>query len=322
MVSGYSGAKEVREELRVRGSNIRGVVNARRVYSAIVYLHNNATIENLLQYTEMKRSTLYYTLKKLVEKGFVRRERVGRRVVYRVAKPLNIAEIVDEIGRVRDDVVYKIARVIRRLMEAYSIDGDLIGSSKIHIETYPLHLAVFPVIEAVVAREHFVGFANMLVDYLDAFPSYSDNHRIIVLSPRNIPGGVRVLLHCDGFVENGRILWNLRKYLKREKGLTLEHAAVINLIKSYWSRNDRDDMYIAMRFVNLPRLLDLLRDAVESKPWLIPRVRDHLRTLVKFAKENFPDTEDAVKTVAEKISRFLDSIEAGLKAKQYISEVG
>jgi len=307
------GVREVREEPRVRGSNIKGVVNARKVYSAIIYLHNNATIENLLQYTEMKRSTLYYTLKKLVEKGFVKRERIGRRVVYRVAKPLNIAEIVDEIGKIRDDVIYKIARLIRRLMEAYGVDGDLIGSSKIHIETYPLHLAIFPAIEAVVAREQFVTFANMLVDYLNAFPSYGGDYRIIVLQLRNIPGSISVTLYCDGFVEDGKILWNLRKYLKREKKLTLEHAVAIDLVKKEWTRNDRDDVFIGMRFVNLPRLLDLLRDAVESKPWLIPRVRDRLRELVRYTMENFPNALDVVETVAKKINKFLDNIETSLK---------
>jgi len=308
----------VREEPRVRGSNIRGLVNARRVYSAIIYLWDNATVENLMEYTGMKRSTLYYTLKKLVEKGFVRRERVGRRVVYRVAKPLNFAEIVDEVSKVQDDTVYKVARLIKRLMESYGVEGDLIGSSKIHIETYPLHLAVFPIIEAVVTREHFIWFTNMLIETLNASLDYG-GYRVSKLTLRNNPATIRVFLYCDGFVENGRILWNLRKYLKRDKQLTLEHAAVINLIKQEWSRNDRDDMYIAMRCVNLPRLLNLLRDATERKPWLIPRVRNHLRTLVKFVRENFQILEEPAKAVAKKIDSFLDELESSLKAGERVA---
>mgnify|MGYP000266810022 CR=1 FL=1 len=162
MASDASGTREVRGEKRVRSSNIRGLVSAKKAYSAILYLHDNATIENLMYYTGLKRSTLYYTLKKLVERGFSEKERVGRKVVYRIAKPLNISELTAEIDKIRDDDVYKLARPIRGLMEVYDIEGDLIGSSKIHIETYPHHLAIFPIIEAVVTREHFISFANML----------------------------------------------------------------------------------------------------------------------------------------------------------------
>ena len=289
------------------------MVSARKAYSAILYLRDNATIENLMYYTDLKRSILYYTLKKLVERGFSEKERVGRKVVYRIAKPLNISELTAEIDKIRDDDVYKLARLVRGLMEVYDIEGDLIGSSKIHIETYPHHLAIFPFIEAVITREHFISFANMLIDCLNAEPGFTDSYRVIVLSPRGILGGIMIHLYCDGVIENDRVLWNLRKYLKKEKRLTLKHAIVIDLIKREWNRNDRDDVFIGMKFVNPPRLFELLRDAVEPKLWLIMRVRNHLKELVRYAMENFPDTLEAVESIARKINKLLNDIETSLK---------
>ena len=71
-----------------------------------------------------------------------------------------------------------------------------------------------------------------------------------MLSPQGILRGIMIHLYCDGVIENDRVLWNLRKYLKKEKRLTLEHAIVIDLIKREWNRNDRDDVFIGMKFVN------------------------------------------------------------------------
>ena len=121
------------------------MVSARKAYSAILYLRDNATIENLMYYTDLKRSILYYTLKKLVERGFSEKERVGRKVVYRIAKPLNISELTAEIDKIRDDDVYKLARLVRGLMEVYDIEGDLIGSSKIHNRDIPTPPSDIPV---------------------------------------------------------------------------------------------------------------------------------------------------------------------------------
>jgi len=68
----------------------------------------------------------------------------------------------------------------------------------------------------VVSREHFISFANMLIDYLSAELGFTSSYRVTVFRPRDISGGVVIYLYCDGVIEDSRVLWNLRKYLKRE----------------------------------------------------------------------------------------------------------
>lgn len=215
-----------------RRPNSKGLMIAKKIYVTIIYLQDRATAENLVKYTGLSRSTVYYHLKRLVERGFVGKERVNSKVMYRMVRPLNAVELTEEIDRIPGEgTVCILARLVKKLMEVYGIEGDLIGSSKIHIEAYPQHIAVFPVIEVVVVKEHALVLANLLVNYLNATVRYVRKYRAIVVKPLNIPGGVTVYLRVDRIYENGRVLWKLRNYIKKYKGLTVEHAVAADLIK-------------------------------------------------------------------------------------------
>ena len=56
---------------------------------------------------------------------------------------------------------------------------------------------------------------------------------------------------------------------------------------------------------------------MEPKPWLITRVRNHLKELVRYAMENFPSTLETVEGIARKINKLLNDIETSLKGRQY-----
>jgi len=56
---------------------------------------------------------------------------------------------------------------------------------------------------------------------------------------------------------------------------------------------------------------------MEPKLWLITRVRNHLKELVRYTMENFPDTLEAVESITKKINKLLNNIETSLKSRQY-----
>jgi len=307
-------AEPVAGEGGVRRVNARSLVVARRIYAAIAYLQDRATADRIAAYANLPRSVLYYHLGRLVARGFLGKERVGGRVVYRILRPLNAVELSGEVDRLPGEGdAYRVARMVRKLMEVYGIEGDLIGSAKIHIETYPWHIAVFPIVDVVVVREHAEVLANLVVNYLNGTAIYSEKLGAVVVRLPSIPGGVAVHVHIDGVREGGRLLWKLRDHIRRYGGLTLEHAVVASLVRPQWTKNDRDDVYVALARVDMRRFLDLLKDAVEPKPRLVRRVRERLIEVLRFAKEYFPDVEEAVETVVKKVLDSLDELEPALK---------
>lgn len=75
-------------------------------------------------------------------------------------------------------------------------------------------------------------------------------------------------------------------------------------------------MFVAFAYVNLKRLLELLKDALEPKPYLIPRARERVKEVFEFAKESFPDSAESMERIVGKVMGFLDELESRNSSKE------
>ena len=291
---------------RGRKPNRRGLETAKKVYATVSLLGTKATVDRIAYVAGLPRRTVYYSLSRLVERGFLVKERRGLRVFYRVAKPFSKEgfEGRKETYPAGEPPVYVYARKAKEIIERYGLEADLIGAAKIHLETYPEHKRITVDVDVVATREHANILVNLLADVLGLKPYAGYGGVSYKLEKEGEKVGFDI--YVDSIKEGPKPVWNLRKYLRNHGRLLLEHALVAKLIRSdFDKRTDAYDVYVALPFADLKAMAELTSEVAQQSPEVVDRIKENLEAVKEYVSENGPEKvpvfEGLVRRYLEKI---------------------
>jgi DNA-binding transcriptional ArsR family regulator len=252
--------------------------------------------------------TTYLILGRLLDAGIISKERRGMSVLYRIARSVSKDDLAEILSRnpANDAPPYMLARSIAKLINRYRILADLVGAAKIHLEV-PTHQRITHDVDIIATREWARNLVLLMQDILGlSLASYSGTH--IDYRLEDAARGVTVDIMVNGFREEGRLVWDLSKYLRERGRLWLEHAVVGKLARRGFREADSYDVLVSIPRLDIERLSDVIRDLADQMPTAVDRIENNLEKTKEYGSREMRDQIEILRNKVESIEKMIKTM--------------
>jgi hypothetical protein len=136
--------------------------------------------------------------------------------------------------------------------------------------------------------------------------SYSGTH--IDYRLEDAARGVTVDIMVNGFREEGRLVWDLSKYLRERGRLWLEHAVVGKLARRGFREADSYDVLVSIPRLDIERLSDVIRDLADQMPTAVDRIESNIEKTKEYGSREMRDQIEILRNKVESIEKMIKTM--------------